>query len=399
MNICLVTIGDELLEGVIRNGNSEWFLSELWSRGLSAREHVTVTDDMGQIAQTIERLTKTHDLCVLSGGLGPTSDDVTVAALAKTLGDALIIDDSQCEKLLKVGLTSARAQRQSLRPQSARALDNPVGYAPLIALKLNNCEVIALPGVPREFRSGVEKYVWPTLSAKLEFNAKTLSFINLGESRLSQVVDEAQLNDVVHVRYQADSPFTHLRLRSVDPTALAAATARVSKRLESFLIENTDDTLVERLAHLLNARSQMIGTAESCTAGLIASELGRLPGASAFLSGGIIAYSNDVKMRMLHVSPKTLEQYGAVSEACAAEMAKGVCTTLGIDVGVSVTGIAGPGGGTPSKPVGTVCFGWSICGDTQTETVHFRGKRSSIRQASAVWSLHRCLELLSARPK
>lgn len=397
LNICLLTIGDELLEGVIRNTNAEWFCTELWSKGLPAAAHVSLPDDAEVIASMLSGLCERFDLCVLCGGLGPTTDDVTAEALGLMADTNLVPDNVQQARLTELGLTFERASLQARRPETATAHENKVGYAPLLSMHYKTCRVVALPGVPREFKSGVEMLVLPFLQRSTSCHAQTLSFLNLGESRLSAAVEAAQLDPKVEVRYQAAPPFTHLRLRSDNASPMEIAIDRLTTALQPHWIPHTGDALLRKLAARAEAASLWIATAESCTSGMIGAALGRLPGASGFLIGGVIAYSNEVKQHNLGVTKTTLERHGAVSEACAAEMAEGVCRTFRADVGLSVTGIAGPGGGSKDKPVGTVCFGWCVNGQTRTETINFRGNRTSIREASAVWSLNRCLELLSAR--
>ena len=397
MNICLLTIGDELLEGIIRNSNAEWLSQTLWARGVSLHEHVTVPDRVEQIADRLILLAQKADICVLSGGLGPTTDDVTVSALATALGEEIVIDQTQQQRLLELGLSLERAQYQARRPQSARSIDNAAGHAPLLSLMLGSCAVIVLPGVPREFKSGVTTQVLPLTVGASSYAAKTLSFLNLGESRLHASVQAAKLDRSIEVRFQASPPYTHLRLRSLDADLLSSVVKHFTVELRQHWVPHTGSALIEALKTALVTTGQTISTAESCTAGMIAAELGRIAGASSYFMGGVVSYSNDAKVNLLNVNRATIAENGAVSEQCAAEMAEGTRAALGTDVGLSVTGVAGPGGGSLEKPVGTVCFGWSVRDRTITETVHFRGKRTSIREASTVWSLNRCLELLSAR--
>ena len=397
MNICLLTIGDELLEGIIRNSNAEWLATELWASGMTLNEHVTVADRTEDIANTLVRLSKTADLCVVSGGLGPTPDDLTIDALATMVGDPLVTDEGQFQRLLQKGLAKDRARHQSRRPESAQSFDNPEGQAPFISMTVDQCTVIAFPGVPHEFRSGARTHVLTEFVSSRIYAAQTLTCVNLGESRLYDTVEAVGISSGVDVRYQAAPPYTHLRLRSLDAVLLDETVTQLSSKLSRYLMPYTGEALMRRLKELLDHHALSISTAESCTAGMIASQLGHLPGSSSFLLGGVVSYSNEVKTNTLGVSASTLLEFGAVSERCALEMAEGICRVLGSDIGLSVTGIAGPGGGSKEKPVGTVCFAWSIQGKTITETVHFRGKRTSIRQASTVWSLNRCMELLSAR--
>ena len=397
MNICLLTIGDELLEGIIRNSNAEWLATELWATGMTLKEHVTVADQAEDIVNALRRFSKTADLCVVSGGLGPTPDDLTIEALATMVDDALVTDEAHFQRLVQKGLGRDRGRHQSRRPESAQSFDNPEGHAPFIVMSMERCTVVALPGVPQEFRSGARTHVLSKFISSSTYAAKTLSCLNLGETRLYETVKTVGISPGIDVRYQAAPPYTHLRLRSLDSVLLNKTVEALSTPLSRHLIPYTGEALMEQLKALLERSGLSIGCAESCTAGMIASQLGHLPGSSKFLLGGIVSYSNQVKTNTLGVSANTLVEFGAVSERCALEMAEGVCRVLGSDIGLSVTGIAGPGGGSMEKPVGTVCFAWSVKGKTITETVHFRGKRTSIRQASTVWSLNRCMELLSAR--
>ena len=396
MKACLITIGDELLEGVIRNSNAEWFGEKLWDSGLSLERHISVSDDAQTISEIVQVITESMDICVLSGGLGPTSDDQTTAAIANALNSQLIVDTNALTGLLAAGLSESRAARQAQRPECAQSLKNHAGHAPIIKFQLNGCLCFALPGVPKEFKAGFQHHISPLVKPTEPYHSVTLSCLNIGESTLSARVASADLPPQVDCRYQAAPPFTHLRLRSRSKQMIDDSTALLTPLLGVHHIKYEADELNRMLSAALKALNWSISTAESCTSGLISAELGRLSGASSFLQGGICAYSNTVKTQVLGVKQSTIEEFGAVSEACAREMALNVRSVLNTEVGLSVTGIAGPDGGTPTKPVGTVCFGWSFEDQTITETVQFRGNRASIRKASAVWSLNRCLELLRA---
>ena len=399
MKIALLTIGDELLEGAISNSNAQWASQELWTQGLSFQTHLTVRDDKECIVGALNEVKNTHDMCIISGGLGPTPDDVTVAALSQFLEQPMISDEKQCARLVGKGLPFEKAQRLSLRPKSSESFDNHVGQAPLILGQKSEFRFLALPGVPSEFKGGFNQLMPRILMTESHVHHRQLTFINLGETALVKAWRALGQEDKVQARYLADAPFTHLRLVSKDLTALEASVKDVATKLSSQLIEHDADQRLTSLSEQLNRLGASIATAESCTAGMIAAELGRLSGASSFLQGGVVAYSNDVKIKQLGVSHDIISQFGAVSEPCAAAMARGVCDLLGADVGVSVTGIAGPGGGTNDKPVGTVCFGWSIFGEVRTQTMQFRGDRTSIRIASAVWSLHQARESLRAKTR
>ncbi len=397
LKISVLTIGDELLEGVILNTNAQWLGQELWALGLSLSEHATVPDDVSEIALAVERLSQRNDVCILSGGLGPTTDDVTVEGLAHALKEPIVTDETQFARLRKIGLNHARAQHQARRPNSAQAVDNSKGHAPLIQCHLNACLCVALPGVPREFKSGFSTIVHPALENLNTYTSKSLAFLNLGESRLMETVQALNLSSVIECRYLADPPLTHLRLRTEHDENFIDTVQQITTQLAPHYLPKSGEALMEALHLALSDQNLTIATAESCTSGLIADALANRAGSSRFLLGGIVAYSNEVKLNQLEVNPSTLSQFGAVSETCAQEMALNVCRILEADVGLSVTGIAGPGGGTDDKPVGTVCFGWHLDNQTIVQTVLFRGNRSSIRRASAVWSLHRCLELIRAR--
>jgi nicotinamide-nucleotide amidase len=397
LKICILTVGDELLEGVILNSNAQWLGQELWTMGLAVSEHVTVADDVDAISRAVDRLSTLNDICVISGGLGPTTDDVTVDALARALGEFVVTDTAQAAKLVEVGLNDVRAQHQARRPKSAVAHDNTTGHAPLIECALNECICIALPGVPMEFQSGVRTLVKRRVNPSSTYTSVSLAFLNLGESRLMKTVNTLQLSAEIECRYLATPPFTFLRLRTQSDIGLEATVTAITQRLEHHYLPFIDDALNEQLHKTLDLQGLTIATAESCTSGLIADALAQRPGSSSFLVGGIVAYSNAVKLNQLAIDARILNEMGAVSEACAGQMAQNVARILQADIGLSVTGIAGPGGGTADKPVGTVCFGWHLGKETIVQTVLFRGNRSSIRRASAVWSLHRCLELIRAR--
>lgn len=396
MKICTLTIGDELLEGVILNSNASWLGQELWRLGHALVTHITTPDNLDQIVETIVDLSRDHDVCVISGGLGPTTDDLTVEAIAKACQEELVPDTQQMNRLMAIGLSDERAHTQALRPSQAVAHTNTTGHAPLIEFQLNHCRCFALPGVPKEFKAGVEALLLSSLAESSVYSSRSLCFLNLGESRLAKTVQSLNLSTEIDVRYLAAPPYTYLRLRGRSRDKVVRASQTVSEKLKTSFLPMDERPLLEAIHTELLDRGLRIATAESCTAGQIAAMLANLSGSSGFLVGGIVAYANEIKMKHLNVEAATLETHGAVSEACAREMASNIAQLMHADIGLAVTGIAGPGGGTSDKPVGTVCFAWYYAGSTKSETILFRGDRTSIRRATTVWSLHRSLEIIRA---
>ena len=375
----IVTVGDELLLGSTVNSNAAWLGDRLDRLGFRTRRVVTVGDDLEAISAAVESSIGSSDLVVITGGLGPTHDDVTKKAIADMLGVDLITDPIVEEELRTRFERRGRpftAGRQSMAkvPEGFEAFSNPVGTAPglfYVREGARRCGLLVLPGVPYEMKAIVDTYA-EQIVRRLAQDVKRLhrTFLTAGitENRLEEIVQDLIDNRHPDVRFALlPDAKTGVRLRvSVDSAHAAEAqkhldtvTEGVVQRLGTLVYGFDTEVLEDVVGSLLRESGLTLALAESCTGGLIADRITDIPGSSDYFRGGVIAYDNSVKMHLLDVSSESLERHGAVSRQVAIEMAAGCRKRLGADIGLSATGVAGPGGGTPEKPVGTVYLGLS----------------------------------------
>lgn len=392
----VVTVGSELTTGARVDTNTAEIARELRGRGLRVREAVSVGDDVADLSATLRRLVELHDVVVVTGGLGPTHDDITRAAAATALGLTLE-RDRRLERLLEP--ISRRhdsedaARRTFLQADvipGARIIDPTTGTAPGQVITRAEATLILLPGPPREMT--------PMLLEALEgfpplrFASAELGVVGLTESD-AQVLVSGEL-----ATFAQDFEFTVLArpgdvrvlLSSDEKSALRLedAVERIAQALGEHCYSSTGESLAEAVVRAAKASSVTLATAESCTGGLVASAVTSVPGASAVFAGGVVTYSNESKTEFIGVDPDTLSRHGAVSTETAAEMARGVRVRTGADVAVAVTGIAGPDGGTKDKPVGTVCFAIDGPVGCATETRWFPlGDREAIRERATAFAL------------
>jgi nicotinamide-nucleotide amidase len=384
-----LTIGDELLDGAVPDGNAAWLGRALDALDHSVSARLTVRDDIDAIADALRTITARADLCIVTGGLGPTDDDLTVDGLCRAAGVDFEFDAAAWARIeARYGdrAIPVSNRRQARRPVGGALLVNEVGTASAVELTIGTCHVICLPGVPREARWLFERHVAPQLPTPANANQlRIIRFALIGESTLAERIEALDLPTDVDVGWRACGPVNEIKLRG-----LAAVIDPLADRIRAAL--PTDHlgghpTLAHATIAAACKAGLTVGTAESCTGGLVGAALTDVPGASVAFAGGIISYANAVKMRQLGVSESILKTHGAVSEACARAMAEGARAALDVDVAVAITGIAGPGGGTPSKPVGTVWFAWSGAGLDATRCVHIKGDRDRVRAFAVAHAL------------
>lgn len=402
----ILTIGDELCRGEIIDTNRSWLAARLWDLGITTRWMTSCNDDATDIAEAMARAAGRVDLVLCSGGLGPTEDDLTVDVAAQLAGVEPVVDDParrRWEARFGGLIQMNELQLRQLRvPRGSRVHGNPAGAAPCFEITLAGVPVICMPGFPREIHG-----IWDgALAARLaalraergdveQLARRIFRVFGRGESQISQacrgLVDDLPSTSI---HYQVKFPEVLVKLVVRDRDA-GAATARLDAldaemrtRLAPYLYNVGDETLVERTVRRLIAAPRTVATAESCTGGMIGELITAIPGSSAAYAGGAITYSNAEKVRQLGVSPATLERHGAVSEETVVEMAGGARARFGVDLAVAVSGIAGPDGGTPDKPVGTV---WVALagpdGIVGTRRLAWPGARDQIRLLSSWWAL------------
>ncbi len=366
VQIEIINTGTELLLGNTLNTHAAWFGRELFKLGLRISRQTTVPDGEAIRESLLEALGRA-DAVIVTGGLGPTSDDLTREITAEVLGLELITDESALRSL--EGFFALRGKpmvdanlKQALCPVGADILPNANGTAPGIYVppRINgqsNCAVFLLPGPPRELYPMYHAEVMPRLRALAGVEelhqALVLKFTGIGESDFHQGID-AQLAAVAGLEYGYCAHIGEVDLRLIgDAPALAEGRRIALDRFDSYLISDDESSLEKTVVRLLKQRGMKFATAESCTGGLIANRITNVPGASEVFTHGFVTYANEAKSGMLGVSPRDIETYGAVSEVVAREMAEGALRASAGGIAVAVTGIAGPGGGTDEKPVGT----------------------------------------------
>jgi competence/damage-inducible protein CinA-like protein len=399
VNLEIITIGDELLLGFTIDTNAAWLARELGTLGVSVTHRTTVGDEARAIADAVGAALDRTSAVITTGGLGPTADDLTKPAIAGLFGRAMYFDEPQWERLRQMWRERGRAgdppdanRQQVMIPAGARILENRHGSAPGIWLEDERGRWVAmLPGVPREMRGLWADAIQPALRERLGgreavIRARTVRTTGVAESQLPTLLgDAARSVDGLPLAYLPGQEGVDLRLVARDlPRAdadarLAVGAAVLRERVGKFVYGEDRIDLSEVVLDLCRRAGLHLAVAESCTGGLLGARLTDIPGSSDVLLGGVIAYSNDVKQQLLGVREDTLRAVGAVSEEVAREMAAGARTRFGADIGIGITGIAGPGGGTAEKPVGLVWIAVDVAGAVQVRGGRMIGDRAEIR--------------------
>ncbi len=358
-------IGEELLDGRILDKNGTWLGATGAEHGLELGSVRVVGDDIEAIAEALDEASRHSDLIVCSGGLGPTADDMTRDAAARWTGVDLELDEQVLEVLKQRfderGYTfTPNNRRQCIFPAGAEVLPTEVGTAAGFAVTKNGCRAMFFPGVPREFQWFVQTYVLPQYAAPAHQRASdNLVLFGLGESQLETKlagIEELAARLDARVSYRPSYPVNQVHLKAPDEASLDQMRAFVLERVGRWLVAQGAETFIERLGSALRGASATVSTAESCTAGRVAAKLTEISGSSHWFERGYITYANAAKIDMVGVAPQILERYGAVSPQTVCQMAAGARERAGATYGLATSGIAGPTGGTPDKPVGTVHF-------------------------------------------
>lgn len=398
MNAIIINIGDELLIGQVVNSNAAVMARLLGEAGIEVSQTVVVGDNAEAIRSALDAGLAMADVVLLTGGLGPTKDDITKHLLAEYFGSPLVENEEALQNVRR--LFAARGyelteinRRQAWVPACCTMINNDMGTAPCMWFEREEKVVVAMPGVPFEMEWLMRERVVPRLHERAGGEAivnKNILVEGIGESFLSDLIEpwELGLHRSLRLAYLPEAGLVKLRItaRGGKVSDGRSATEVLQGIIDEALpglyqlagqhIVGEDAESLPQLAHqVLLSKGLTLATAESCTGGSIASRLAAQAGASAYLKGGVVAYSNAVKEAALGVAAELIERDGAVSETVAAAMAEGVRLRLGADVGVSTTGVAGPAGGSAEKPVGTVCFGISTRQGTAAHTMHFGSRR------------------------
>ena len=407
----IIGVGTELLLGQIVNTNAAWIGQRLADVGWDCLRHTVVGDNTERIAEAIREALGRADAVLLTGGLGPTQDDVTREALAEVAGVTLV-RQPELEAWLRErfgGMGVQRMAEMNLRqadvPEGARTIDNPRGTAPGLIIEIDGEPVYAVPGVPREMEGMLERVVLPDLAARAgegrAIVSRTLRTAGVGESRLAERLtplwEDAGAGQVT-MAYLASPGEVRVRLTAVGPTRdqalgeIAPVEARIREELGDIVYAADEETLEAAVGRRLRERGLSLATAESLTGGLLGGRITNIPGASDYYLGGVVAYATAAKASLLGVDPDLLAADGPVSEPVAAAMAEGARKAFGADLGVAATGVAGPTEQS-GRRVGTLCLGVADATGTATQTLTAPGDRTQVR----LWTASVALDLARRR--
>ena len=373
MKLAILSIGDEIIGGLTTDTNSSFLAHAARGIGVEPVAGFTVADDEERIVKALERGLEEAEVVISTGGLGPTADDLTTACVARVAGRPLVLDEESLEiiqrRFRERGAEfTPNNRKQALFPEGSEIIPNPNGTAPGFVCPVERGGrtryVICLPGVPREMKAMVETSVLPWLQARQpdrRFASRVFSTVGVGESKLDELLVGVVEPAEARLAFRAAFPRVQARVTVEGgpgddlEARLDAIEARVRERVGGFVYATGDEGLEETVGRILRERGETLALAESCTGGLIGHRVTEVAGSSGYFLLGLVAYSNAAKERLLGVSSETLARHGAVSVETAEEMAEGARRASGASIGLATTGIAGPGGGTEAKPVGTVC--------------------------------------------
>ncbi|MVT11684.1 CinA family nicotinamide mononucleotide deamidase-related protein [Chitinophaga tropicalis] len=408
--VSIVTIGDELLIGQTIDTNSAWMAQQLNAMGIWVHRRIAIGDVREAIIDALEKEGAVSDIILITGGLGPTADDITKPVLCEYFGGTLVRDEVTYNMVMEFfeSRNLPRLQRnvdQSLVPDVATVLHNIRGTAPGMWFEKDGKIYVSMPGVPHEMKGIMQDHVMPRLQTFFDTPAvvhQTLLTSGMGESFIAERLTdfEANLPSGIKLAYLPSYGLLKLRLTAFgqDGQSTAAALSVYFQQLKDLLpdisVYDEDVSLAEVLGRLLTAKHKTMGTAESCTGGYIAHSITQIPGSSAWYKGSVVSYANEIKTNLLGVKQTTLQANGAVSEAVVREMAMGALQQLKTDYIIAVSGIMGPDGGTPEKPVGTV---WIAAGSAEKlVTVKFQlrfGRMNNI-QMTATYAMNELRKLI-----
>lgn len=398
MKVAVILVGTELLNGGMLDTNSIYIAQELNKYGMEMEFKITVRDFKDEIYRAIDYCKKNVDLIIMSGGLGPTIDDITKEVIADYVKKPLIVDPEELEELKEKfkrgGYTFTNINKKEVeKPQGAITFKNDVGMAPAVYID----DIVAFPGVPKELYNMLPKFLnWYAKEKNLlddEIYIKDLITYGIAESLLDEAVREFFTEDGIYYEFLVKDYGILIRLQSKmsEKNKVEKIIKKIYNKIGEFIFGEDNDRLEKKVVELIKEKNLTISTAESCTGGMLASKLIDVSGVSENFYEGIVSYSNEAKMKRLGVSKETLEKYGAVSEETAREMLMGLHT----DIGLATTGIAGPNGGTEEKPVGLVYMGIKIKNKIYIEKKIFKGDRNKVRERTVSHTLFKLIKILN----
>lgn len=398
----IIAVGTEILLGDILNTNAQYLSKELAQLGIEVYFQTVVGDNPKRLKDTIFQAFSRADLIITTGGLGPTEDDLTKETAAEYFGEELVLDERALGRIEKYFKRTGRTMTENNRKQAmvpkehGIVLYNDNGTAPGIIMEKNGKIIAMLPGPPKETMPMFENQVKPYLQKKQEYTfvSEILRVASVGESAMETLVKDiidAQTNPTIapYAKYGESILRITAKAKSEEEAheLIVPVKAALKERLGNAVYAEGETNMQTVVAQMLLEGKKTIAVAESCTGGLVTSALVEYPGISEVLLEGCVTYTNEAKMHRLGVKAETLDKYTAVSREVAAEMAEGVAKTSGAAIGVSTTGIAGPGGGTEEKPVGLVYIGIHVNGKTTVTEYRYTGKRNQIRERAAFYAL------------
>lgn len=387
--VVLLSQGDEIITGQTVDTNAAWMAERLTDLGFSVTLKLAVGDRLDDIVQALRLAASQGDVLICSGGLGPTVDDLTTEAVGVVSGQPLVEDTRSLERIRAAFARFGREmspsnRKQALLPQGATILDNDWGTAPGFSTQLGACVAYFVPGVPREMRGFFTHHIAPDLTRRFTLEPGRLVMLRcmgIAESKLEDLLKPFQDIPGVVLGFRTRMPENQVKLRcaaSLGDAAIAELTQRVHDTIGSSVFGINSGPVEQVVGELLRARGATVATAESCTGGQISGAITSIPGASDYFLEGACVYANAAKIRTCGVDPATLEAHGAVSEPVARAMAEGIRARAGATYGISSTGIAGPGGGTPDKPVGTVWIALATPTTTHARLLRLPGDRERV---------------------
>ena len=389
----LAAIGDELLSGARLERNAHFMAGHLHAKGWEVKRIEIISDEEDEITGLLSRWVGKTDILIISGGLGPTHDDKTRHAIAKYLGCGLKADDESYDVILarvkddsrRYAYTASVRDPQAMIPESAQTVFNPAGFALGVKFERDGTKVIALPGVPFEYEAMIRQEL-PEIFTHDEKRVASVIILDTPEMTIAGKIPEVISHSGLHVSILPAFPQVELILRG-EPEIVAWAEGVTRSRFEGLSLPEGSRSIAD--AVLIEARKKGVNVAcaESCTGGLVGGALTEIAGSSDVFNGSAVTYSNDAKREILGVKSETLRDFGAVSSECAREMAEGALRVYGADYAVSVTGIAGPDGGSRGKPVGTVWFGVAGREGVRSVMRHLPGKREEVRMRAVRFAL------------
>jgi nicotinamide-nucleotide amidase len=371
----VLTIGDEILYGQITDTNSQWIGEELSKIGVNIIRKTSVGDDKAQILKAFQEAESRASIILTTGGLGPTKDDITKNTFAEYFGVGMSMRQEVLENIKELFKQRGREltqlnEMQALVPENGEVVMNLVGTAPGMWFEKNGKVFVSMPGVPHEMKKMMTDTILPKIQKKFKtphIYHKSVKTIGIAESKLAKTIEawEDALPSHIKLAYLPRLGQVRLRLTCIGENldALKAEAEELVQKLKpligEYIFAYEDEEIEVTVGKILKERAETLAVAESCTGGMVANLITNVAGCSAYFMGGVVAYSNEVKINQLGVKKETLDAHGAVSEQTAMEMAEGVRKRLNTTYGIATTGIAGPDGGTPTKPVGTIWIGFS----------------------------------------